>query len=77
LQYVSWKTVCLFMVFPSKGIYRRKGDVRVWTRGPHHLVARPGGGPRHPMVRPPPGPVMRHGVDDIKHRPVGNPKRKV
>jgi hypothetical protein len=24
-------------------------------RGPHHLVARPGGGPRHPMVRPPPG----------------------
>jgi hypothetical protein len=21
--------------------------------------------------------MMRHGVDDIKHRPVGNPKRKV
>jgi hypothetical protein len=26
-------------VFPSKGIYRRKGNVRGWTRGPHHLVA--------------------------------------
>jgi hypothetical protein len=34
---------------------RRKGDVRGWTRGPHHLVARPGGGPCHPMVRLPPG----------------------
>jgi hypothetical protein len=21
--------------------------------------------------------VMRHGVDNVKHRPVGNPKRKV
>jgi hypothetical protein len=30
-------------VFPMKGIYRRKGDVRGWTRGPHHLVAQPGG----------------------------------
>jgi hypothetical protein len=45
LQYVSWKSVCLLRVFPSKGIYRRKGDVRGWTRGPHHPVARPGGGP--------------------------------
>jgi hypothetical protein len=27
LQYVSWKTVRLIRVFPSKGIYRRKGDV--------------------------------------------------
>jgi hypothetical protein len=42
LQYVSWKSVCPLRVFPSKGIYRRKGDVRGWTRGPHHLVARPG-----------------------------------
>jgi hypothetical protein len=39
LQYVSWKSVRLFRVFPSKGIYKRKGDVRGWTRGPHHLVA--------------------------------------
>jgi hypothetical protein len=24
-----------------------------------------------------PGGLMRHGVDNVKHRPVGNPKRKV
>jgi hypothetical protein len=56
LQYVSWKSVNLLRVLPSKGIYRRKGDVRWWTRGPHHLVALPGGVPRHPMVRLPSGP---------------------
>jgi hypothetical protein len=56
LQYVLWKSVQSFRVFPTKGIYRRKGDVRGWTRGPHHLVAWPGGGLRHPMVQPPPGP---------------------
>jgi hypothetical protein len=39
----------------TKGIYRQKGDVRGGPRGPHHLVARPGGGLRRPMVRPPPG----------------------
>jgi hypothetical protein len=55
LQYVSWKTVLSFWVVAMKGIYRRKGNVRGWTRGPHHLVAQPGGGPRHPMVRLPPG----------------------
>jgi hypothetical protein len=44
-------------VFPSKGIYRWKGDVKGWTRGPHHLVAQQGGGPRHPMVRSTPGPT--------------------
>jgi hypothetical protein len=55
LQYVSWKSVLPLRVFATKGIYRRKGDVRGWTRGPHHLVARPGGGPCHPMVRLPPG----------------------
>jgi hypothetical protein len=56
LQYVSWKSIRLSRVFPSKGIYRRKGDVRGWTRGPHHLVACPGGGPHHPMVWLPSGP---------------------
>jgi hypothetical protein len=55
LQYISWKSVRLFRVFLSKGIYRRKGDVRGWTRGPYHQVARPGGGPCHPMVRLPSG----------------------
>jgi hypothetical protein len=34
-------------VFPSRGIYRRKGGIRRWTRGPHQAPARPGGGPRH------------------------------
>jgi hypothetical protein len=53
LQYVSWKSVRPLRVFASKGIYWRKGVVRGWTRGPHHLVAWPGGGPRQPMVRLP------------------------
>jgi hypothetical protein len=56
LQYVFWKSVRLFRVFPLRGIYRRKGDVRRWTRWSHHLVAWPGGGPRHPMVWLPLGP---------------------
>jgi hypothetical protein len=58
LQYVSWKSVRGFRVFLMKGIYRRKGNVRRWTRGPHHLVAWLGGGPHHYMVRPPPGPAL-------------------
>jgi hypothetical protein len=43
-------------VFPSRGLNRRKGDVRGWTRRPHLLVARPRGGPHHQQVRPAPGP---------------------
>jgi hypothetical protein len=39
----SWMEIGLFRVFASERIYRRKGDVRGWTRGPQHLVARPGG----------------------------------
>jgi hypothetical protein len=58
LQYVFGKSVHLIRVFPSKGIYRRKGDVRRWTRWSHHLVARPGGGPCHPMVWLPLGPSL-------------------
>jgi hypothetical protein len=42
LQYVSWKSVRAFRVFSIKGIYRWKGNVRGWTRGPRHLVAWPG-----------------------------------
>jgi hypothetical protein len=56
LQYVSWKSIRRLRVFPLKVIYRQKGDVRRWTRWSHHLVARPGGGPRRPMVRLPLGP---------------------
>jgi hypothetical protein len=40
LQFVSWKSVRSLRVFPTKGIYRRKGDVRggpgahtTWWRG--------------------------------------------
>jgi hypothetical protein len=56
LQFVSWKSVLSLRVFTMKGIYRRKGNIRGGSRGPHHLVARPGGVPHHPMVWPPPGP---------------------
>jgi hypothetical protein len=56
LQYVSWKSFRPLKVFSSKGIYRRKGNIRRWTRWSHHLVTRPGGGLRHPMVRLPLGP---------------------
>jgi hypothetical protein len=56
LQYVFWKSVCPLRVFPLKGIYRWRYDVRRWTRWSHHLVVQPRGGPRHPMVRLPLGP---------------------
>jgi hypothetical protein len=36
LQYVFWKRVWALRVFSSRRIYRRKGDARRWTRGPHH-----------------------------------------
>jgi hypothetical protein len=42
-------------VFPSRGLNRRKGDVRRWTRWSHPLVARPRGGPRHDQVWSPLG----------------------
>jgi hypothetical protein len=42
-------------VFSSRRIYRRKGDVRGWTRGPPHSLARPGGGPCHGMTWLPSG----------------------
>jgi hypothetical protein len=43
LQNFLWTETRLFRVFASERIYRQKGDVRHWTRGPHHLVAWPGG----------------------------------
>jgi hypothetical protein len=54
----SWMDAESFRVFASEGIYRRKGDARGQPGGPHHLVARPGSEPRHPMVRPAPGPPL-------------------
>jgi hypothetical protein len=43
-------------VFSTKGINRRKGNVRRWTRWSHHLVAQPGGRPCHHLVWLPLGP---------------------
>jgi hypothetical protein len=60
LQYVLRKSDPSFRFFPSRGIYRRKGNVRRWARWPHHLVARPGAGPRYPMVWLAPGPPPSH-----------------
>jgi hypothetical protein len=51
-----WMDADSFRVFATEGIYRRKGNVRGHPGGPHHLVARLGGDPRHPMVWPAPGP---------------------
>jgi hypothetical protein len=42
LRNFLWTETRLFRVFASERIYRQKGDVRGWTRGPHHLVVRPG-----------------------------------
>jgi hypothetical protein len=42
-------------VFSTRRIYRRKGDVRGWTRRSHPLVARPGASPRHPRMLLAPG----------------------
>jgi hypothetical protein len=41
LQYVFWKIDRALRVFSSRRIYRRKGNVRRWTKGPHHAPARP------------------------------------
>jgi hypothetical protein len=49
LQNFSWMDVDSFRVFASEALYRRKGDVRGWTRGPHHLVAQPRVDLHHPM----------------------------
>jgi hypothetical protein len=47
LRYIFWKIDRVLRVFSSRRIYRRKGNVRRWTRGPHHSPARPRGGPHH------------------------------
>jgi hypothetical protein len=47
LQYVFWKIDQALRVFSSRRIYRRKGNVRRWTKGPHHAPAQPRGGTRH------------------------------
>jgi hypothetical protein len=44
LRNFLWMDADRFRVFVSERIYRRKGDVRGWTRGLHHTLARPKGG---------------------------------
>jgi hypothetical protein len=56
LQNSSRNFTNCFRVFALEASYRRRGDVRRWSRWPHHLVVRPGGGLRHPMVWLPSGP---------------------
>jgi hypothetical protein len=54
---VFWKSDrVLRFFFPSRGLYRRRGDVRGGPRPPHTMAARPGAGPRQPGVRAPGGP---------------------
>jgi hypothetical protein len=50
------------------------GSLKFEADGPTIVAVRmPNGGKALQQT----GGVMRHGVDYIKHRPVGNPKRKV
>ena len=43
LRNFSWREADSCRVFASGAIYRRKGDVGGRPRGPHLVVARPGG----------------------------------
>lgn len=53
---VFWKSDRVLRFFPSGGTYRRRGNVRGGARGSHTGVARPGAGPRRPLVWGPGGP---------------------
>jgi hypothetical protein len=57
LHYVSRKSDLSLRFFLSRGLYRRRGTIRRWTRRPHHRWARPGTGPRPPVVWLAPGPL--------------------
>jgi hypothetical protein len=46
LQYVSGKSDPSLRFFPTRGLYRRRGVVRRWTRWAHHGWERPGAEPR-------------------------------
>jgi hypothetical protein len=60
LQYVLWKRDPSLRFFPSRGLYRRRGSIRRWTRRSHHRWAWPGAGPRPLVVRLAPGPPPSH-----------------
>jgi hypothetical protein len=50
-----WKSDRVFRIFPSGGLYRRRGSVRSGPGGPHHRPARARGRPRPLVVWPPSG----------------------
>jgi hypothetical protein len=54
-----WKSDQSLRFFPLRGLYRRRGVVRRWRRA-HHGWARPGAGPRPPVVWPASGPPPSH-----------------
>jgi hypothetical protein len=56
LRNYSGKNAECSRVFRREAFYRRKGVVRRWTRWAHHGWARPGAGPRPPVVWPASGP---------------------
>jgi hypothetical protein len=58
LQYVSRKSDPSLRFFPLRGLYRRRGSVRRWTRWSHHWWARPRAGPHPLVVRLAPGPLL-------------------
>jgi hypothetical protein len=51
-----WKFADSFRVFHREASYRRRGIVRSGPGGPHQGCARPGAGPRPPVVWPASGP---------------------
>jgi hypothetical protein len=71
LQYVSWKIDRVLRVFLSMGIYRQKGGVRRWTRGPYQALARPEGGLRHGVVRLPSGSPLSQLWTPSRFRKIG------
>jgi hypothetical protein len=68
---VFWKSDRVLRFFPSRGLYRRRGDVRGGTRRPHARVARLGAGPRQPCVSlacgPSPAPLWIFGSFRVKY----------
>ena len=68
---VFWKSDRVLRFFPSGGLYRRRGDVRGGARCPHTGVARPGAGPRRPLVwgpgGPPPSGLRMFGSSPVKY----------
>jgi hypothetical protein len=56
LQNCFSKIADRFRVFRREASYRRRGVIRRWPRRAHHGWARPGAGPRPPVVWPASGP---------------------